>query len=127
MQRQRALRNAASPLPGDAESRASSAHGAIPAERGAMRRGGWYTATLMKRGMPRHASRIAAATVCATITAGATGCTRPVPVPAAAPIERVMILVFDQMRPDYIDRFSLEHFKHLRAISRNYPDAYVGH
>jgi hypothetical protein len=92
-----------------------------------MRRGGWYTATLMKRGMPRHASRIAAATVCATITAWATGCTRPVPVPAAAPIERVMILVFDQMRPDYIDRFSLEHFKHLRAISRNYPDAYVGH
>ena len=36
-------------------------------------------------------------------------------------------MVFDQMRPDYIDRFGLEHFKRLRASSRHYPDAYVGH
>ena len=36
-------------------------------------------------------------------------------------------MVFDQMRPDYIDRFNLEHFKRLRATSRHYPEAYVGH
>jgi hypothetical protein len=36
-------------------------------------------------------------------------------------------MVFDQMRPDYIDRFGLENFKRLRASSRHYPDAYVGH
>src|SRR5262245_42535930 len=31
------------------------------------------------------------------------------------------------MRPDYIDRFGLAHFKRLRSLSRNYPEAYVGH
>jgi hypothetical protein len=36
-------------------------------------------------------------------------------------------MVFDQMRPDYIDRFDLPNFKRLRAASRHYPDAYVGH
>src|SRR5262245_36863716 len=45
----------------------------------------------------------------------------------AAATDHVMILVFDQMRPDYIDRFGLENFKRLRAASRNYPEAYVGH
>jgi len=38
-----------------------------------------------------------------------------------------MILVFDQMRPDYIDRFQLKNFQRLRASSRDYPNAYVGH
>jgi hypothetical protein len=79
----------------------------------------------MKRVMTISAGRIAAAAICVGITAAS--CTRAVPAPSPAPIARVMILVFDQMRPDYIDRFSLQHFKHLRAISRNYPDAYVGH
>jgi hypothetical protein len=45
----------------------------------------------------------------------------------AAATDHVMILVFDQMRPDYIDRFGLENFKRFRAASRNYPEAYVGH
>jgi len=31
------------------------------------------------------------------------------------------------MRPDYIDRFDLRHFQALRAASRHYPEAYVGH
>ena len=51
---------------------------------------------------------------------------------AAAPQARrapdhLVIMVFDQMRPDYIDRFDLANFKRLRSSSRNYPDAYVGH
>ena len=41
--------------------------------------------------------------------------------------DHLMILVFDQMRPDYIDRFGLTNFKRLRETSRNYPEAYVGH
>jgi len=41
--------------------------------------------------------------------------------------DHVLVMVFDQMRPDYIDRFGLANFKRLRASSRNYPDAYVGH
>src|SRR5262245_10108688 len=44
-----------------------------------------------------------------------------------AGLDHVMILVFDQMRPDYIDRFDLQNFKRLRASSRHYPEAYVGH
>jgi hypothetical protein len=47
--------------------------------------------------------------------------------PAPGGIDRVMILVFDQMRPDYIDRFDLPNFKRVRAASRYYPEAYVGH
>jgi hypothetical protein len=42
-------------------------------------------------------------------------------------IDHLLLMVFDQMRPDYIDRFGLGNFKRLRASSRNYPDAYVGH
>jgi len=45
---------------------------------------------------------------------------RPVP-------DHLLLMVFDQMRPDYIDRFDLPNFKRLRAASRHYPDAYVGH
>jgi len=41
--------------------------------------------------------------------------------------DHVMVVVFDQMRPDYIDRFDLRNFQRLRASARNYPEAYVGH
>ena len=49
------------------------------------------------------------------------------PPPSSAKPDRVVIMVFDQMRPDYIDRFNLENFKRLRAAARHYPDAYIGH
>jgi hypothetical protein len=45
---------------------------------------------------------------------------------SAAPTHLVF-MVFDQMRPDYIDRFDLKNFKRLRKISTNYNEAYVGH
>src|SRR5688572_22118773 len=41
--------------------------------------------------------------------------------------DHLLVLVFDQMRPDYIDRFQLPHFQDLRDSSRHYADAYVGH
>jgi len=53
-------------------------------------------------------------------------CDRTAP-PAPQTPDRVVILVFDQMRPDYIDRFDLGNFKRLRAGARHYPDAYIGH
>jgi hypothetical protein len=61
-----------------------------------------------------------------TVAVTIAGCAAPQPKPPA-PIDHVMVLVFDQMRPDYIDRFGLANFKRLRATSRNYPQAYVGH
>ena len=58
---------------------------------------------------------------------GATAaCGRPQP-HSPTNIDHLVIMVFDQMRPDYIDRFQLENFRRLRSTSRHYPDAYVGH
>ena len=62
----------------------------------------------------------------AAALAAPAACNRTPP-PSSATPDRVVIMVFDQMRPDYIDRFNLEHFKRLRATARNYPDAYIGH
>jgi hypothetical protein len=53
-------------------------------------------------------------------------CTRGEPVSPPRP-DHLVVMVFDQMRPDYVDRFNLKHFKRLRASSRHYPEAYVGH
>lgn len=43
------------------------------------------------------------------------------------PLDHLVLMVFDQMRPDYIDRFNLKNFKRLRDQGVNYPSAYVGH
>src|SRR5262245_42099211 len=54
------------------------------------------------------------------------GCDRTTPASGPKP-DHLVVMVFDQMRPDYIDRFNLAHFKRRRAPSRKYPEAYVGH
>ena len=41
--------------------------------------------------------------------------------------DHLMVLASDEMRPNDIDRFALANFQRLRADSRNYPEAYVGH
>jgi hypothetical protein len=41
--------------------------------------------------------------------------------------DHLVVLVFDQMRPDYIDRFGMRNFQRLRESSRDYRAAYVGH
>ena len=50
---------------------------------------------------------------------------------AAAPqpskADHLVVLVFDAMRPDYVDRFGLPNFKRLRGLSREYVNGYVGH
>ena len=40
---------------------------------------------------------------------------------------RLVFMVFDAMRPDFIDRFDLQNFKKLRSISRNYQNSYLGY
>jgi len=75
-----------------------------------------------------EASRmIRPAALAVTILTGlaASACARgPIPLPRP---DHLVVMVFDQMRPDYIDRFDLSHFKRLRATSRHYPEAYIGH
>jgi hypothetical protein len=71
---------------------------------------------------PRSNAIIAGGVVLALALAA---CTRPEPERPRP--DRLVVMVFDQMRPDYIDRFDLDNFKRLRASSRHYPEAYVGH
>ncbi len=49
------------------------------------------------------------------------------PPPPSARADHLVMLVFDAMRPDYVDRFDLPNFKRLRRMSREYVHAYVGH
>lgn len=56
-------------------------------------------------------------------------------VPAAAaqaygrpePPKRVLILVLDQLRPDYVDTFDMENVRALMRDGVNFPNAYLGH
>mgnify|MGYP001560630098 CR=1 FL=1 len=41
--------------------------------------------------------------------------------------DHLIIMIFDAMRPDFVDRFGMKNFKRLQQMSRNYPQAYVGH
>ena len=42
-------------------------------------------------------------------------------------VDHLVIMVFDQMRADYIEQYNLQNFKRLQKMSHNYPKAYVGH
>jgi hypothetical protein len=41
--------------------------------------------------------------------------------------KRVLIVLFDQMRPEYADRFGMANFKRLRAQGTNFDKAYLGY
>ena len=71
------------------------------------------------------ARRIELVTLLIVGTLASATCARSGPPPS--PPDHLLIMVFDQMRPDYIDRFDLQNFKRLRATSRHYPEAYIGH
>ncbi len=45
---------------------------------------------------------------------------------AKAP-DHLVLLVFDQMRPDYVERFDLPNFKRLARMGTVFPEAYIGH
>ena len=46
---------------------------------------------------------------------------------AEQPVDHLIVMVFDQMRPDYIERYNLKNFKRLAKISTHYQNAIVGH
>jgi Type I phosphodiesterase / nucleotide pyrophosphatase len=45
----------------------------------------------------------------------------------AEPPKRVLIVVLDQLRPDYIDKFDMREVKKLMHDGVNFPNAYLGH
>ncbi len=45
----------------------------------------------------------------------------------SAPPSKVLILVLDQFRPDYVDAFGMDHVKALMHDGVNFDDAYLGH
>jgi hypothetical protein len=45
----------------------------------------------------------------------------------SAPPKRVLILVLDQFRPDYVDTFGMEHVRALMRDGVNFPKASLGH
>ena len=56
---------------------------------------------------------------------------RPAASPAAARPpqrpKRVVFIVLDQLRPEFIDAFDMENVKALMAGGANFPNAYLGH
>ena len=80
--------------------------------------------------LPVRARRVGAAFFALTLVIAGGSCSDSPPA-SSRPIEttpdHLMVLVFDQMRPDYIERFGMRNFQQLRASSRDYPEAYVGH
>ena len=87
----------------------------------------------MRTTTPRRAGRIAAAGT-AVLALGLTGLLAPAesaPTPAAAqpadPAQRVVFIVLDQLRPDFIDAFDMENVQALIAGGTSFPNAYLGH
>ncbi|MDH5279191.1 MAG: alkaline phosphatase family protein, partial [Actinomycetota bacterium] len=56
-------------------------------------------------------------------TAGAAGGSEE----AGAAPTRVLIVLFDQMRPEYADRFNMPNFRMLRGEGTNFRNAYLGY
>ena len=46
---------------------------------------------------------------------------------AAAPPKRVLIVVMDQMRPDFVETFDMDNVRMLMEDGVSYPNAYLGH
>lgn len=46
---------------------------------------------------------------------------------SSIPPKRVLVMVFDQMRPDFVERFGLKNFQWLEKNSIRFSNAYVGH
>lgn len=47
--------------------------------------------------------------------------------PTSQPPKRLLVLVFDQMRPDFVGKFGLKNFQALEKRAIRFPQAYVGH
>ena len=49
------------------------------------------------------------------------------PAQAADPPKRVLIIVLDQLRPDYVNTFEMTNVKRLMHDGVNFDNAYLGH
>ncbi len=68
---------------------------------------------------------VVALVLATTGTSGSTaGASAPKP---TSPASRVVIVLFDQMLPQYADQFSMPNFRRLRDRGVNYKDAYLGY
>jgi hypothetical protein len=72
------------------------------------------------------AAAIAAATAATALVAGATS-TEAAGRAKPAPPNRVVIVLFDQMVPQYADEFDMPNFRALRASGTNFKKAYLGY
>src|SRR3954464_12757622 len=62
------------------------------------------------------------------ITGPANGAAPAVPnPPAARPADRVLVVLFDQMLPQYADQFAMPNFRRLRGSGTNFSQAYLGY
>src|SRR3954452_25422196 len=62
------------------------------------------------------------------ITGPANGAAPAVPnPPAARPPDRVLIVLFDQMLPQYADQFAMPNFRGLRGHGTSFGQAYLGY
>ena len=88
----------------------------------------------MRTTTSRKAGRLAAAGT-AVLALGLTGLlapaeSAPTSAPAAAPdghAQRVVFIVLDQLRPEFIDAFDMKNVKALIAGGTSFPNAYLGH
>ena len=71
--------------------------------------------------MARRLVRIAALAALATLALGHAGAA------LGAPPKRVLVVVMDQMRPDFVDTFDMDNVRMLMQDGVSYPNAYLGH
>ncbi|MEA2444732.1 MAG: hypothetical protein QOJ12_2024 [Thermoleophilales bacterium] len=66
------------------------------------------------------------AALVASVTGSSAGASREDHSGSARP-HRVLIVVMDQMRPEYVDQFNMENVRRLQRQGVNYRNAYLGH
>ena len=72
------------------------------------------------------ATLVAAAAATTFLVAGATS-TQAAKPPKPTPANRVLIVLFDQMVPQYADQFAMPNFRALRDSGTNFKKAYLGY
>jgi|tagenome__1003787_1003787.scaffolds.fasta_scaffold20936871_2 predicted AlkP superfamily pyrophosphatase or phosphodiesterase len=77
----------------------------------------------VRRTVAAVAATAAAAALLVSATSSSEAAGRPKPTPAS----RVVIVLFDQMVPQYADQFDMPNFRSLRAAGTNFKQAYLGY
>jgi hypothetical protein len=75
----------------------------------------------------RSLAAVAAAVVTTALTLGGSAGSASAHEPARPPAARVLIVLFDQMLPQYADQFAMPNFRRLRGSGTYYKQAYLGY